>query len=182
MSKVEDDWEHRIGDIIEDFLKYIAKPSSYSDSRCNNSTADQDPDTTSASDRRLRELKDYIICLETAERMMKCLRVVIRISKRVALAEMISRYLEERDARAAMLRNRRKLELPRSSPKDRFTDLLFPDTCKTYGFGDLKNDARKKAKEKLSYWSSLGEPLAQMTQRFGYGFLALLPMKLTDNE
>lgn len=82
---------------------------------------------------------------------MECLRVVIRISKRVALAELIGRYIKERDARIAMPKKRRKRELPRLSPKDRFTNLLFLETKITKERGEERNDARRKAKVKLSY-------------------------------
>ena len=45
-----------------------------------------------------------------------------------------------------------------------------------------KNGPRKKAKEKLEYWLSLGELLAMMAQRYGIGIILLLPKKLTDKE
>ncbi|KAH6667785.1 hypothetical protein B0J14DRAFT_675784 [Halenospora varia] len=81
-----------------------------------------------------------------------------------------------------MPKKRRKRELPRLSPKDRFTDLLFPETKGTEEWGEERKEARKKAKAKLSYWISLGEPLARMTQRFGYSILLRLPAKLTDKD
>jgi hypothetical protein len=62
------------------------------------------------------------------DKLVKYLGKVARLSKRVALAELIGSYLEERDAMTAMPRKRRKRELPHLSPKDRFPDLLFPET------------------------------------------------------
>jgi hypothetical protein len=127
-------------------------------------------------------LKDRIVRDETAEKTAKYLGVGIRILKRVALAELIGSYIEGRDAGTAMPKNRRRRELPRLSLKDRFTDLLFPETKQTEEEDRERKDARKKAKAKLSYWITFGDPLAGMAQRFGYGILALLPAKLTDKE
>ena len=140
------------------------------------------PKTISASDHRLRALKNHIFQDEKAEKTTKYLGVAIRTSKRVALAELIGRYIEERDARTAMPKKKRKRELPRLSPKDRFTNLLFPETQQTKEKDEEIAHTRKKAKAKLSYWIALGEPLARMSQRFGYGILDLLPRNLTDKE
>ena len=109
------------------------------------------PNTISASDNRLRALKNYIVQDEKAEKTIRYLGVAIRTSKRVALAELIGRYIEERDARAAMPKKKRKREFPRLSPKDRFTDLLFPETRQTEEGDEEKAHARKKAKAKISY-------------------------------
>jgi hypothetical protein len=62
------------------------------------------------------------------EKSIKQWRIAVRISKRVALAELIGKYIEERDARRAVPKKRRKKQLPQSSPKDQFIDLLFPET------------------------------------------------------
>ena len=48
----------------------------------------------------------------------------------MALAELIGNYIKERDARRAVPKKRRKKQLPQSSPKDRFIDLLFPEATK----------------------------------------------------
>jgi hypothetical protein len=47
-------------------------------------------------------LKYWIVRDEKAERTARNLAVAFRISKRVALAELIGRYIEERDIRRAM--------------------------------------------------------------------------------
>jgi hypothetical protein len=87
--------------------------------------------------------------------------------------------------------------------KDRFTDLLFPETIQ-YKKGqfierakgkegekergtqtrtvDNERDPRQKAKQQFSYWITLGEPLAWMAQCFGYPIIALLHDSLTDKE
>jgi hypothetical protein len=178
---------HMIGDTVTratigDYVNYTATPPPSADDCADASEGDPGPDTISALDRRHKVLKDRIIRDETAEKTVKYLGVAIRISKRVALAELIGSYIEERDARTAMPKKRRRRELPRLSPKDRFTDLLFPETKQTEEEDGERKDARKKAKAKLSYWITLGEPLAGMAQRFGYGILAHLPAKLTDKE
>jgi hypothetical protein len=80
------------------------------------------------ADERFRMLKYCIFRDEKAERTTRNLAVAFRISKRMALAELIGRYIEERDARRAMTKTQQKMLGPRSSVKDRFTDLLFPET------------------------------------------------------
>ena len=97
--------------------------------------------------------------------------MAVRISKRVALAELIGKYIEERDARRAVPKKRLKKQLPRSSPKDRFIDLLFPETIKYKGEKLCKKaqgiqvkdkGPREAAKKKFDYWIQLREPLAEM--------------------
>jgi hypothetical protein len=85
----------------------------------------QGPDTT--SDQRFRVLRNRIVRDEAEEEIVKYLRVNIRISKLFALAELSIRYSEEKKARSAVPKKRWKKELPQLSPKDRFTDLLFPE-------------------------------------------------------
>jgi hypothetical protein len=96
-------------------------------------------------------LKDYIIQDKTTKKTVKYLGVAIYISKRVALAELIGSYIKERDARTAIPKKRRRRELPRLSPKDYFTNLLFLETKQTIKEDKERKDARKKAKAKLSY-------------------------------
>ncbi|RFU23676.1 hypothetical protein B7463_g12661, partial [Scytalidium lignicola] len=149
------------------------------------------PDTPNALDQRLLLLKARIDRDEKVEKTLEYLEIAVRISKRVALAELVGRYIDEREARRAVPKKRRKTQLPRSSPKDRFTDLLFPETVKYSGHlsKDMTTQVSKKekcprakAKEKLDYWIRLGEPLARMARRFGYGVLSLLPDNLTDKD
>ncbi len=140
--------------------------------------------TISASDQRLRGLKSRIVRDEKAEKTIKHLRVAVRISKRMALVELIGRYIEESEAWKAMPKKRRKMQLPGSSPKDRFTDLLFPETIKYKDeqLGKKKNGLREKAKQKIDYWIRLREPLARIAQRFGCAILSLVTEKLNDKE
>lgn len=160
---------HMIGDTvtlatIEDYVNYTATPPSSADDCAHALEGDAGLDRALASDHRARVLKDRIVQYETAERSVEHLKVAIRISKRLALAVLIGKYLEERDARTAMPKKRRKKELPRLSPMDRFTDLLFPETKGTEERGEESKEARKRAKTNFSYWISLGEPLARMAQ------------------
>lgn len=57
-----------------------------------------------------------------------------------------------------------------------FTDLLFPKTRNS------EEQTRKNAKARLSYWITVGEPLARIAQRFGYEILLRLPAQLTNKE
>lgn len=112
------------------------------------------PHIISNLDQRLRELKNRIVRDEKEEKSIKHRRIAVRISKRVALAELINRYIEEREARRAVPKKRRKKLLPQSSLKDRYIDLLFPETVmyKVDGKG-----LRENAKKKLDYWIQLGK-------------------------
>jgi hypothetical protein len=96
--------------------------------------------------------------------------------------ELIGKYIEERVARRAVPEKRRKKQFPRSSLKDRFTDLLFPETIKYKGEQSSKKaqamqvikekGPRESTKKQLDYWIQLGKPLARIAQRYGIGLLA----------
>jgi hypothetical protein len=167
-----------------DYLNHQRTPLYSADDCADASEEDASVDKISALDERRRLLKNRILRDEKAENSVRFLAVAVRISKRVALAELIGMYIEEREARRAVPRKKRKTQLPRSSPKDRFTDLFFPETIKYTGepLSKKEKGPREKAKEKIDYWIRLGEPLARMAQRFGYSVLLLLPEKLTDKE
>jgi hypothetical protein len=188
---------------VWEYLRAQRTPLSSADSYIDPLEHDVDPGPILASDERLRMLKYCIVRDEKAERTVRNLAVAFRISKRVALAELIGRYIEERDARRAMTKTQRKVLGPRSSVKDRFTDLLFPETIQykkchfieraegkegENGRGtqmttvDNERDPRQKAKQQFGYWITLGEPLAWMAQCYGYPIIALLPDSLTDKE
>jgi hypothetical protein len=113
---------------VREYLRAQRTPLSSADCHIDPSEHGADLGPISASDERLRMLKYCIVRDEKAERTARNLAVAFRISKRVALAELIGRYIEERDARRAMTKTQRKMLGPRSSVKDRFTDLLFPET------------------------------------------------------
>ncbi|KAL5344408.1 hypothetical protein ACLOAV_010668 [Pseudogymnoascus australis] len=96
--------------------------------------------------------------------------------------------MEETAARKAEPKKRREKTLHRLSVKDRYADLLFAETItnngkqlsKEEGKQLLKGESgsREKAKEKLEYWMSLGEPLAMMAQRYGIAFIYFLGIGL----
>jgi hypothetical protein len=168
---------------VWDYLKNKRTPLSSTDDCADASEQDVSPDISS-SDQRLRELKNRIVRDEKEEKSINRRRIAVRISKRIALAELIGRYIQEREARRAVPKKRRKKQLPRSSPKDRFTDLLFPETIRYKGeqLGKKEKGPRENAKKKLDYWIQLGEPLARMAQRYGIAILALLHETLTDKK
>jgi hypothetical protein len=78
---------------IGDYVNYTATPPPSADDCADASEGDPGPNTISASDRRHKVLKDRIVRDETAEKTVKYLGVAIRISKRVALAELIGSYI-----------------------------------------------------------------------------------------
>ena len=175
---------HTIGDestlaTIMDYAEYTANPPPSADYCADTLEEYQSPDTT--SDQRFRVLRNRIVRDEAEEEIVKYLRFNIRISKLFALAELSIRYSEEKEARGAVPKKRRKKELPRLSPKDRFADLLFPEIGNIEGEGE-RNVARKEAKGTFSYWITLGKPLAEMAQRFGSLILLILPENLTMTE
>ncbi|OBT39334.1 hypothetical protein VE00_10475 [Pseudogymnoascus sp. WSF 3629] len=144
---------HTIGDestlaTIMDYAEYTADPPTSADYCADTLEEYQNPDTT--SDQRFRVLRNRIVRDEAEEEIVKYLRFNIRISKLFALAELSIRYSEEKEARSAVPRKRRKKELPRLSPKDRFTDLLFPEIGNIEEEGE-RNVARKEAKGTFSY-------------------------------
>ncbi|KAF8855966.1 hypothetical protein BDZ45DRAFT_745972 [Acephala macrosclerotiorum] len=177
---------------VWNYLNYKRTPLSSADDCVESSKQDSSPGIISASDQRLRELKNRIVRDEKKKKFVNHRRIVVRISKRVALAELIGKYIEERNAKRAVPKKRRKKQLPQSSPKDRFTDLLFPDTVKYKGEKlDEKTKSmqvieekgpRENAKKKLDYWIVLEEPLARMAQRYGIAIVPLLPEKLTNKN
>jgi hypothetical protein len=130
----------------------------------------------------LRGLKKRIVRDEEDEKSIRQWETAVRISKRVALAELIGKYIEERDARRVMPKKKRKKRLPPLSPNDCFIDLLFPETIKNLskmaqGMQVIKKKTgpREDATSKFNYWLQLGEPLAVMAQRYGIVVVALLP-------
>ncbi|KFZ18895.1 hypothetical protein V501_00950 [Pseudogymnoascus sp. VKM F-4519 (FW-2642)] len=169
------------------FFNYMGSQSLFAEQ----DTLDDVP-STSSSDQRLRNLKDGIITLENASKSIKSMEIVSRVKKRVYLAQVAGKYMEETAARKAEPKKRREKTLHRLSVKDRYADLLFAETIanngkqlsKEEGNQLLKGESgsREKAKEKLEYWMSLGEPLAMMAQRYGIGIILLLPKKLTDKD
>jgi hypothetical protein len=100
------------------------------------------------------------------------------------LAELTGRFLKERDAWKTAPRKRRKPNEIRLSPTDRFVNVFFPETMMYKGkhISQEKKEERYAAKEKFERWIRLGEPLARMVQRFGYGILLLLPDTLSNEE
>ena len=151
-----------------------------------------------ALDRRLKLLRFLIKSEVEIEKSLKTSRIFVRVSKRVYLVELTARYMEENEAKKAVPKKRRDRELPRLSPMDRFTDLLFPETIKfksKQASKKRKQVSKKKgkqvsqkgcpreaAKRTLEYWIRLGEPLVRMVQRFGHGIMLLLPENLTDKN
>ncbi len=147
-----------------------------------------DVPVSSSSDQRLKELKNGIVRAEDKEKSIEIMKIVTSVSKRVYLAELIGKYIEETAARKAEPKKKLMKNLRPLSVKNRFTDLLFSETIKCKGEQSSKKEKGKekgpleKAKGKFEYWISLGEPLVKMVQRFGIGILLRLPKSLTDKE
>ncbi|KFY09645.1 hypothetical protein V492_05415 [Pseudogymnoascus sp. VKM F-4246] len=162
----------------------------------NSSNAEPNPDDdvplTSLSDQRLRELKVGILIQQKTEKSLKSMKIVARVFKRVYLAELAGKYKAETAARKAESKSRRKKNLATLSVKNRYTDVLFPESImcedrhqskeKGKRLSKKENCPRKKAKGKLEYWLKSGKLLAMMVQRFGVGIILLLPKKLTDKN
>lgn len=126
-------------------------------------------DVITASDQRLRELKDHIVKDEEKEKLIETSKRMVQVSKRLHLAELIGRFLEEDDRRAAE-KKRRKKNSPRVSTIDRFANLLFPEM------------ETSKGKKKFENWRQWGLPWARMAQHFGCGVILLVPHELTNEE
>ena len=141
-------------------------------------------DIVTASDQRLRELKDCIIRDEKTKKSPNVSTRNAQVSERLHLAEMISRFIEERDAWKTTPKKRRKRNEIRLSPRDRFVNVLFPETMKHKGerISQEKKEKRHAAKEKFECWIRLGEPWARMVQRYGYFIILLIPKELSNEE
>lgn len=175
------------------FFNYIE--SWYSGpTNCSNAEPNPNSDvpSTSLSDQRLRKLKVGIITQEETETSTTNMKIVARVFKRVYLAELACKYKEETRARKAEPKTRSKENLPVLSVKNRYINVLFPETITCEGKQQSKKkgkqlskkeiDPRKKAKGKLEYWLKLGRFLAKIAKRYGVGIILLLPKKLTDKE
>jgi hypothetical protein len=99
-----------------------------------------------------------------------------QLSKR--LAELIGKYIEEKEARGAECKKKRRKIPRRLSVNGRFTDVPFPETIGWKGKQPSKKEGeqdkrrrtpREKANARLNYWIQLGGPLARMAQRFRAG-------------
>jgi hypothetical protein len=144
--------------------------------------------STISSDLRLTQLRYLIKNWVSLERSLKATQVVVRVSKRVHLVELVSKFMEEREARKSMTKRKRG----GPSPNERFTDLLFPETIgykqahkpktRRANSNEKGDNPRERAKRTFEYWIRLGLPLMRMAQRFGIGILLLLPEDLTDAE
>ena len=136
----------------------------------------------SSSDRRLIRLRNCFVREDKVEQFAGDIQRAARIAKMVALAEVIGRYLEEKDAWRAMPRKEKRKEkqkeLPQLSPKVRFTNLLFPQSQPF----DMKVEGKSTPKTTFDYWLQLGTPLARMSQRYGIAILALFAEILMDRE
>jgi hypothetical protein len=121
--------------------------------------------STSVFDERAWVLGDKLIREEEKEEQIKSATSLNQISKRVYLAELIGMYIEETQARKPRPQRKRRKTARRQSVKDRFTDLLFPQTIewknmrlsKTEHGRQNEENPRKKAKQKLEFgyaWAS----------------------------
>ena len=164
---------------------------SFADNEADAVEQEASPDITSVSDQRLIELKKGIVKDEEREKSLKLSTMVVRVSKRVRLAELTIRYMEENEVKKATPKRRPDREISRVSAMERFTDLFFPET-KKFKKGKFiskkerqlskkkRECPREAAKRRVEYWIQLGKPLMKMVQRFGYGILLLLPGDITD--
>jgi hypothetical protein len=78
---------------------------------------------------------------EEREKFIQISKRMAAVSHRLHLAELIGRYIEERDSPKAKGRKRKKTQ----SAKDRFVDLLFPETV-NYKGRYMNKVKREKAK------------------------------------
>jgi len=67
----------------------------------NNIDQTQHIDVITASDQRLRELKNHIVKDKEKKKLIETFKRMVQVSKRLHLAELIGRFLEKNDRRAA---------------------------------------------------------------------------------
>jgi myosin heavy subunit len=158
------------------------------------------PQTIPAPDRLLKQLKFRIQDVDekgkSIDKSVKPAKVVLQVLKRVHLVELTAKF----EAEKAMPKKKGQ-----RSVRDKYTDLLFPETIKykrkkaSKGKKgeEVSEEQRKQEKESekerkkkrnqakrtLDYWTKgLGEPLWRMTERFGYGILLRLPADVTESR
>ena len=134
---------------------------------------------------------------ESIDESVKSAKIVLQVLKRVYLVQLTAKFEAEKAAP-------KKKGQP--SVRNRYTDLLFPETikykCKKASKGkegkevvseeqrkqeeegeEERKEKRNQAKKRLDYWTKgLGEPLRIMTERFGYGILLRLPADVTESR
>jgi hypothetical protein len=130
--------------IALDYFNYMRTSLSFTNDCGDALGGNAGPGLTSASDQRLKVLKGRIIRDKETEKAVKNARIAVRVSKRVYLAELIGRYIEETEARRDELPKKQRKTL---LPKNRFTGLLFPETIKYKGRKVSKKNGKKMSKE-----------------------------------
>ena len=164
------------------------------------------PQIIPAPDRRVNKLRFLIQDVDkkgkSIDKSVKPAKIVLQVLKRVHLVELTAKF----EAEKAMPKKKGQ-----PSVRDRYTDLLFPETIKYKrkkasrgGKGkevkkgkEVSEELRKQEKERekerkkkrnqakktLDYWTiGLGEPLRRMAERFGNGILLRLPADVTESR
>lgn len=92
----------------------------------NNIDQTQHIDVITASDQRLRELKDYIVKDEEKKKLIETFKKMIQVSKKLHLTELIDRFLKK-DNKRVQEKKRQKRNSLCVSIIDRFVNLLFAE-------------------------------------------------------
>jgi hypothetical protein len=88
------------------------------------------PDIILVSDQKLKELKNYIIRVKKNEKYINYIQIVVYISRRIILVELIGKYIKERNIKIIILIKKQKKQLFQLSLKNQFINLFFPKTIK----------------------------------------------------
>lgn len=157
------------------------------------------PDEILTRDRLLKQLGFMIEDGWEKEESLEAPKMVFQILRRVHLAELTAKYMEDVDAEKA------EAEAGKAAPKrgrqltvkERFVNLLFPHTTKhtnkntgkekksrkgssQTGEQSSPEAVRAQAEDKFEYWMRLGKPLCKWSQRYGLPFLVILPKEVTQ--
>jgi hypothetical protein len=170
----------------QDYLSFNQNPTPYVSNEANEDISRQigSLDGAETSDQMLRGLRDYIEKDEKTRNALKVSSRIAQVSERLHLADLIGRFIKERDAWKTAPKKRRKPNEIRLSLRDRFVNGLFPETmtCKGEHISQEKEEKQHAAKAKFEQWIRLGEPWARLVQRFGYGILLLVPHDLSNEK
>jgi selenocysteine-specific translation elongation factor len=95
----------RIADVetlewAQEYLSFKQNPTLYVSNKVNKDISRQigSPDTVKTSDQMLRELRDYIKSDKETKKSLKVSLRKAQVSEKLHLAELISRFIKERDA------------------------------------------------------------------------------------
>ncbi|KUJ06914.1 uncharacterized protein LY89DRAFT_743550 [Mollisia scopiformis] len=164
------------------------------------------PDKIPTGDRRLKQVKFILEDGWAKEKSLDIPKIVLQVSRRIHLVELIAKYMEDIEAKKATSKKwpieaKKTTSKKRRQPtvKETYVDLLFPHTINYKGKKARKRkkgkkvrdqkgrqvsgeEVREKAEKRFEYFIRLGKPLWKMSECYGLSVLAILPKEVTETR